>query len=175
MRPVRVRLSAAGFSPWVMIDRLQTDFSVGLGVLFSSGANLTCSVQHTFDDLHTANPCSITRSGTAATLKLVNHGLSVSDWIQVVSSGSTNLDGAYAVASVVDADNITYTVVNTGATADTGSAIVHIGRVLPHLTLAGITASADGDYTAPIQACRLIVTSYTGGFVDLNVLQGAGG
>lgn len=174
MRPITVRLGAAGFTQWIQVNRLQTSFNVGLAVILSSGANLTYSVQHTFDDIHVGSPCSITRSGTAATLKLVNHGLSVADWVQVISSGSTNLDGSYAVASVVDADNITYTVANSGATADTGSAIVYKARVFPNLTLQGLTASGDGNYISPIEACRLLISSYTGGFADLDVLQGRG-
>jgi len=172
MRPQTVRMAAAGYSGWVPVDRLQNNFNVYVGVKLSSGAVLTYTVQYTSDDLWKYMHCEISRSTTTATLKLINHGLSVGDNINVQGSGSSNLDGSYQVASVVDADNITYTVSNTGATADTGDAKVSIGRVFSHITLVDQTASADGNFVNSIQACRLYVSAYTSGLADMTVLQG---
>lgn len=177
MRPTTVRLSAAGFSPWIPVNRLQANFNVGIVVYLSSGASLTYSVQHTMDNLYDIQPCAITRSTTVATLKQTNHGLSVADWIQVFSAGDANLNGSSsgnAVASVVDANNITYTVSNTGATADTGFSTVSKARVLDNLTLTGMTVRGDGNYVNPITAVRLKITSYSSGFADMNVIQGLG-
>ncbi len=174
MRPIRIRQGAAGFTQWIQLNRMAENFNVGLSAVLSSGASMTYSVQHTFDDIHYYVPCSISRTTTAATLTLAGHGLSVNDWVGVISSGSTNLDGGFNVASVVDANNITYTVANSGAAADTGSALVAIARVFNHLTLAAVTASGDGNYISPVEAVRLNITTYGSGFADLLILQGRG-
>lgn len=172
MRPVLVTVSAAGYSDWVPMNRLQWLTNVGLAVVPSSGAVLTYTVQHTFDDLWTYANCQVTRSGTTATLKKANHGLSVDDSVFVQGTGSSNLDGVYQVVSVADANTLTYTVANTGATADTGGAMMSGARVFPHAVLAGETARADSNYAFPCTACRLYVSSWTSGFVNLIVLQG---
>lgn len=41
-----------------------------------------------------------------------------------------------------------------------------------HPTVAGKTANQDGNFAAPIRACRLNVTAYTSGTAVLTVLQG---
>lgn len=172
MRPVTVRKSAAGFTPWIPLNRLAPDFRVGLAVKLSSGANLTYSVQHTLDDLHeSSNSFSLSRVGTAATVTKVNHGLSVGDWIQVINAG-VPFDGEFSVATVPTADTFTYTVANTGATSVAhGVATIHTGRVFAHSVLAAKTASQDGNYEFPPWACRLNISAFTGGFADLTVLQ----
>lgn len=172
MRPVSVRLSAAGFSPWIPLNRLQNNFNVGLAVVFSSNGNLTCTVQHTFDNIFEWLPTRVTRSTTTATARRTNHGLSTADWIGIQGMQSTNLDGFFAVASIPDQDTVTYTVSNTGATEANG--FMTIGRLFPHLTLQALTADADGNYISPVTACRLLVSAYTAGYVDLIVSQGLG-
>lgn len=172
MRPVTVRKSAAGVSPWIPIDRLARDFQIGLAVKLSSGANLTYSVQHTLDDLHEfTEEFSIARVAAVATVTRVNHGLSVGDWGQVRNAPAP-FSKEFEVASVVDADNFTYAVDNSGATsAAHGTAQLHTGRVFPHSVLAAKVASQDGNYEFPPWACRLNVTAFVGGFADLTVLQ----
>src|ERR1700693_4686756 len=174
MRPIRVRQSAAGFTAWVPVNRLQVAFDIGLAVIVSSGASLVATVQHTFDDIYAVQGCSISRTTTVATLTLTNHGLSVNDWVYVTNSGSSNLDGFYNVASVVDANNITYTVANSGATASGPNVLVQIARVFNHLTLHDLTANMDGNYISPVMAIRLNLTTWVSGFADLDVLQGLG-
>lgn len=172
MRPITVRQSAAGFTQWVQLNRLQKVTNVALAVKLSSGASLTYSVEHTFDDPHEVNTnFSIARVTTTATVTQTNHGLSVADWVQVLNAGAP-LDGTFAVASVVDADNFTYTVANSGATASAGIATMLKARKFPHAILAALTASADSNYAFPPQACRLNITSYTGGFADFTIIQG---
>lgn len=180
MRPVTVRVASVTFSPWIPVDRLQKNFNVGLSVSVSSGATLTYSVQHCFDLIYlNPNPSNfvkITRTTTSANVLKVNHGLSVGDWVKIWNSGSSNLDWAEkgaAVATVVDADNFTYTVSNTGATADTGFATLQSARVFNHITMDGVVdASMDGNYISPVMAVRLNVSAWTDGFADLQVLQG---
>ena len=51
MRPIRETVSSATPSGIIPLDWRQSDFKVGLGVSLSSGAVMTYSVQHTFDDI----------------------------------------------------------------------------------------------------------------------------
>lgn len=175
MRPVVVTLSATGKSQWIVVNELALAFGIGLAVAISSGATITYTVEHTFDETGPDGkiPCSISRTGTAATLTLANHMLSVGDSIQIDNAGDANLNGRYDVASVVDANNVTYTVSNTGATADTGNATVVPLRVYPHSVLAGQTARKDGNYAYPVSAIRLNAT-VTSGRATLTILQGMG-
>jgi len=170
MRPVRVRLSAAGTSPWIPINRYATSISIALGLIFSSNKNLTAAVQYTLDPL-VDQPCNITRSTTTATLKLTNHGLSTSDSV-VVSGAGAPLDGTYAVAGVTDQNTITYTVANSGATVALSAMVIPL-RVLTHPVLSGITSNTDSNFSYPPTACRLACTSYTAGYVDLDVISGS--
>lgn len=170
-------LGAAGNSPWIVLDRLAVAFAVALRAVLTSGAVLTYRVQHTQDSPSQAfRRVSIARTTTVATVTDIAHGLSVGDSVVVAATGSTNLDKADGadVASVVDADSYTYTVSNTGATADGGHAKVKSFRVAPHATMVDLTASADANYAFPVQACRLRVSAYTSGKVDLTVVQGLG-
>lgn len=172
MRPVQVTLSAAGNSAWIPVNRIQPgSFKIGLAVYLSSGAVLTYRVQHTLDHQQDFRPVTIARSTTVATVTDVAHKLSVGDSIVVSASGSTNLDGTYDVASVVDADNYTYTVANSGATAGSVNSQVKSYRVLSHTSLVDLTARADGNYEFPPVMIRLRVTAYTSGSAILDVIQ----
>lgn len=181
MRPARVVVGSQTFSAWVPINQIQNAFQIGLGCAISSGASATYKVQHTFDEpgpegLH---PISISRVTTTATVVDVGvdglgHGLSVSDNVLIQETGSTNLDGSYAVASIVSATSYTYTVANSGATADQGNAKAHNFRVYDHAIITGQTGRIDGNYAFPIQAVRLNVTTWASGKVELTVLQGMG-
>ena len=172
MRPQRVTLSAAGFSPWLNINRMpQGNFGVALGVRLSSGASLTYSVQHTMDQLYEpTREWSAARTTTTGTITRVNHGLSVGDWVQMDAAAPFNT--AYSVASVVDADNFTVTVANSGITAVAkGASNLWIARVSETSGMSAQTASKDGNYTFPPTACRLAITTYASGFADLDVRQ----
>ena len=172
-----IRQSANGFSNWIMLDYHITGFGVGLGTMPSSNSNITYNVEHTFDDITATQPCSVTRSGTTATLNSpVNHGLAVSDWISVQGTGSSNLDGQFAVAGVTDQNNITYTVANSGATASSGGCRYGSARIFQHAYLTALVSlngsnRGNGNYTFPPFASRINITTYTAGYVDLNVIQ----
>lgn len=173
MRPVTQRLSAAGFSPWVVLDRYVRGFTVGLGVNLSSNANLTYSVQHTFDNVLVEEVLStpITRVTTTATLTKTNHGLSVGDFIQIAGGGAP-FDGQFSVATVPNQNTVTYTVLNSGAASSSPDARAVLARVMNHDILNGKTASDDGNYIAPPVACRFIITTFSAGYADLTVVQG---
>lgn len=175
MRARSVTLSGVGFSRWIPLDRYGSYFGVGLGVKLSSGAALTASVQHTFDDIYQvfdASSFSLSRSGTTATVTMPNHGLSVGDWIQVLSADAP-FDGEFLVASVPDQNTFTYTVAATGATVGGPFRRLQRAKVFNHATLNNLTASADGNYAYPPKACRLRCTAYTSGTVELRVVPGA--
>lgn len=180
MRPIQIRLSALGNSPWVPLNRLQRSFAVALFGYPSSNANLTWKVQHTGDptDIDAARPVTISRVTTTATVidpgpNATGHGLSVGDSIQLMGAGAP-FDGFYSVATVVDQFTYTYTVANSGLTAAQQGARVHSLRVLDHATLIGQTGRADGNYAFPPTACRLVTTAYVAGYVDLDIIQGRG-
>lgn len=170
MRPVQVRLAAAGNSVWIPLNRYAKSIAIALGLVFSSNKNLTANVHYTLDPL-VGQPCNLSRSTTTATLTLTNHGLSVDDSV-VVDEAPAPFAGTYAVASVVDQNNITYTVVDSGATVAYDAKVKPL-RVQLHPVLNAITADADSNFTVPPTACRLNVSSYTAGYVDLNVVPGS--
>ena len=170
MRPQTQRLSAAGNAPWIPLNRYGTSIAIQLGVIFSSNKNLTASVQYT-NDLLVDKPAQFSRSTTTMTITLANHGLSVNDSVIVKGIGQ-GYDGTYAVASVVDQDNFTYTVTDAGPTAGVTIYVIPL-RVTLHEVLQGLTANLTSNFTNPPTACRLICSSYTAGYVDLNVIPGS--
>lgn len=178
MRPVRLRVSSATFSRWVGLNWRATDvgFSVGLGVVLSSGASLTYSVQHTFNNIYAPEKdWSGSRTTTTVTITKTNHGLSVGDWWKTDTAAPAPFAGEFAVAAITDADNFTYTVANSGATSVAYGLYFGAGaQVLPHSSLAAKTTSADGNYAFPPRACRLIVSTYASGFADFTVIQAGG-
>lgn len=167
MRPVRVRLSAAGFSSWIPLNPTYSHGGCALAGVMSSNGNLTWSFQHTFDDIYAQTGCVLTRSGTSLTVTKSNHGLDVDSWAMI--SGGTIWDGQYAVASITDQNNFVVTVANSGALAGFGQ--VQTARVFDHADLAGETASADGNYAFAPVACRGIITSFTAGYIDFEVVS----
>ena len=61
-----------------------------------------------------------TSSSAVATINTIDpHGLSANDWVSVVDSSVTNLDGVWTVASVTDDNTFTINCVNTVASATT--------------------------------------------------------
>ena len=167
MHPVIKSLGAAGFTDWLPIDRNQIDPKVGFGVTLSAGANLTYSIQHAYEDPAAKVQVFLTRVTTTATMKKVGHKLRVAD--SVIVDAAAPFGGTFAVASVVDADNITYTVANSGATKDTGMAAGL--RPFSHADVAAETTDQNGSYLFPISAMRLIITAFTGGTATLTMVQ----
>lgn len=169
MQAAYITQGAAGFSSWIPVDSFLNSPGVALGCSISSGGSLTYKVQHTFDNFTDYTPVGLTRSTTTATMVFPSHGLTTNDSIVVIGAGAP-FDGTYAVASVTDANTITYTVANSGATAAQGRCVRT--RVFDHASITGKTANSDGNYAYPITACRINITAYTGGNVTLAVRQG---
>lgn len=168
----KVRQSGAtGVTAWYPVAWAVAPVAIELAAFVDSGATLTYKAQYTTDALLPLN-CNITRSTTTATLKLPNHNLTTNDSIIVVGSGDTNLDGTYTVASVVDANTITYTVANTGSTQSAGTVGVIPLHVFDHGTITGKSADFDGSISVPVTAVRLNVTAWTSGGVTMLIKQG---
>jgi hypothetical protein len=177
--PISVVLRADGNSEWIRLNWEQNNFQVSLAGLVFESANLSWTVQHTYDDFNVKRPVSIARVTTTATVTDtgpdgLGHRLTTGDCVIIQQTGSSNLDTPEAGAeiTVVDATSYTYTVLDTGVTAATGLATPL--RIFPHAVLAAETARADGVYTSPVTGCRLNVASFVAGGVELQVVQGMG-
>lgn len=173
MVPKTVTLSSATFSAWIPLNwrGMAGIYAVGLGVKLSSGASLTYSVQHTFDNPWTSSiDWSASRTTTTGTITKIAHKLSISDWVQFDAAAPFN--AAYAVASISDADTFTVTVANSGATTTVwGNSQIHTARVFNHQNLVSKTSSDFDNYAFPARACRLIITAYTSGSAELTVVE----
>ena len=187
MRPIATRLIAAGYSPWIPVNRLQLAFGLALNVKFSSNKNLTCTVQYTLDDPNSTSvdagftsanktqAFTMSRTTTSLSITKTNHGLSVGDWAQSWGNGGANLNDEWrAVASITTQDVFVVTVADSGLSAGNGVGWLQTARVNPHATLASLTADASGNLAFPVWGVRLYVSSFTAGYVDLEVLQGIG-
>jgi hypothetical protein len=171
MNSVSVRLNAAGRSPWIPINTKATPFGLAIGCTISSGASLTYSVQHTLDSPAPVYDFSISRTTTVATLTRTNHGLSVGDSVIITGAGAP-LDGEQIVVTVADANTLTYTVANSGASsAAAGIVGGSFLRVFNHPTLVALAASADGNYQFPPKMIRLKCVTYVSGSVDMTVIS----
>lgn len=169
MRPIVISQGAAGFTNWKKVDPHKQYWGVGFGVTLSASANLTYSVQHSFDDTGANIPCQVTRSTTTLTITFpAAHGLTTSD--SVIISGGSPWDGNYAVASVSSSTVITVTVANTGATSYKDLAVSPM-RIFNHSSVVAKTTAQDGNYAYPIFAVRLIVTAYTTGVATLTFIE----
>lgn len=191
-------LAAAASSPWIIPNPLLHSAVLGVALTFTSNANLTCSIQHTFDD-PTVSPrnVSITRVGTVATINDPNHGLNVGDNVQIFSDPSGTFGpvppGAgypftasasavpvgYDIVGITDQNNYTITVPNSGSLGPVTCTLQSF-RVFnaDDARLVGVTGTppgrVDGNYAAPVMAVRLKVTAYTAGSVTLTANQGLG-
>ncbi len=184
MRPVHVVTGATGPSGWIPIDYLQRSFGIGFLCTVGGGTapSMTYKMQAGFWSNVPDTEISITRVTTTATLVFnavndtnqaawVNHGLSTSDSIQVWGAGG-QLDGTYQVASVVDSRTITYTVTNSGVTANTPGASVQRIYVTDHPVVTGVTGSTAGNYAFPPNVVRTNITTYGAGSLTLSLNQG---
>ena len=81
MRPIRKVVGSQAASAVIPMDTYQDPFNVGIGVVLSSGASLTYTVQHTFDDVQS-------ESFSAATATWYSHAS--------LAAKTASSDGNYA-------------------------------------------------------------------------------
>lgn len=167
MRPKQQKLTALGTSPWVVVDFHSGAFGVGIGVNLSESADLTYSVQFTFDNPFKELDCTITRATTVATATFSeNHGKAVGDDIQVNGIREDNLKGLFVIASVPSETTLTYTVVDTGSTSEKAKAVLY--SVFTHPDLSSLTTKAEAALSQPPTAIRLNCTVFAVGTVTAN-------
>lgn len=167
MRPKKQTLAAVGSSNWLPVDFRGDQFGIGIGVNVSSGSTLTYSIQHTFDNVYEVQNVAIARVTTTATVTFDSpHGKVTGDSINITGTREDNLAGTFAIASTPSDTTLTYTVSDTGSTAESAKATVY--SVFEHESLTGLSATADGGYTLPPSAIRLIVSAHSAGNVTAN-------
>lgn len=181
-------LAAAVSSPWIIPGPMMLTPGLGLALTFSFNANLTVSVQHTFDDPEqNSRAVTLARAATVLTITDNGHNLIVGDNILLsnpnkdpnnIWDGGFPAGTSYDIATIVDANNYTVTVANSGSAAGTGA--VQSFRVFNNddARLVGVTGNpptrVDGNYAFQIGACRLKCTAYTAGTATLTAQQGKG-
>lgn len=176
MRPIIQRaLTGVSKGPWIPLAYNQSAFNAALYAIISKGAVLTFSAQYTPDDLGVPIIGSVTRVAAVATAIIPNHGLTDGlDSVIVAGSGSNVLDGTFDVASVVDANTITYACANSGPLASAADVKFFPLRVFAVTGMSALSARTAAALTNPASAVRLIITAFTSGSVDFEVLQGMG-
>jgi hypothetical protein len=171
MRPKTFILNTAvqyTATPWHRMDDRQSPFNVGFFVDVQGTGTYT--VEHGFANFNDVKLPKITRSTTTATVTLPNHGLQVGDSLVVWGCGAP-LDGTFPVASVTDANVVTYTVANSGVAAGADPHCVPI-RVFQHSSVASKTTSQDGNYAFPVNCVRCTCTVAGTGKYAFHVNQG---
>lgn len=182
MQQTQVTVGSATTSAWIPLNTKKPYFATALFVGLTDTVNLTYTVQHAvpINTNGQHRPVSgnemgkltkLTRSTTTATLIWPAHGMTTADSLIVQGAGGT-MDGTYTVASVVDADTLTYTVANSGITTAQDGFQVMLLKVFNHDTLASKTTADDGNYAFPVPFVRLNVTPYTSGQATLVVVSG---
>jgi hypothetical protein len=169
MRIVTIRGTAAGPTPWIVVDRYVSGYILGIGVKLSSNGNLTYGVEYTLDNLlQEERPLGITRVAGTATVNKINHGMSAADYVHVMSAGAP-FDGEFPILAVTDQNNFTYTVANSGPLAAPFYTTMTTARIFAYAGFAASTTSkAIVDFT-PVVAVRLNVSAFTAGYADLTV------
>jgi hypothetical protein len=146
--------------------------------MLSSGAVLTYSIEYSLDNaqdpMNLTQNFTLSRTTTVLTITKTAHGLNVGDWVKLWGNGGDNLDAEFNVATVVDDNNVTVAIVDSGLTAGNGVGWMQTLRVLSLTSPTGNTT--DGSYGLDhlVTAIRINVSSWTSGTVDFQVLQGRG-
>lgn len=182
MRPTRLIAAAAGPTAWIPLDYVHPTFGIGYYCSVQQSASLTYKIQHGWLDLARDSQGNgevqdprITRSTTTATLTFrTAMSPKVGDSMRITGSdvAADTMYGTYDVATVTNSTTVTYTVVNTGVTANVPGTRVQYIRVQDDPVNTGLTASAEGNLAFPCYAMRLYVTGYVSGAVALIVNQG---
>jgi hypothetical protein len=178
MRPITLRMSAAGYSAWVPINRMQQSFVIGLAVNISTGATMTFSVQYSLDDpndpMNLTQVFTLSRSTTTLTVTKTAHGLIVGDSVKLWGNGGAPLDLTSNVVAITDLNNFTVTVADSGLSAGNRVGWLQTMRALAFADMAAKSASLTGRLELPVTAVRLNVSAYTSGTADLQVIQARG-
>jgi len=161
--------NAAGLSDFYPVSNYGEWNGQGIQLHISDGASLPYSLEFTNSPLGNKLPISVSRTTTTATATFkVNHGLQVGDVVVVGGIREDNLVGNFKVASVPAADQVTYTVADTGATSAEGGYAVPLA-VDTNADADGVTGDVVTNFVLPPSAFWVNVTSYTSGRVTANI------
>lgn len=184
-------LAAVADSPWMIPNPYLLTPGLGLGLTFSFNANLTASVQYTYDDpMQNLRQVTINRAAGVATITDNGHNLNVGDNVLISqdpsgtfgpvptpAGGPVVQPASYDLATVVDANNYTVAVPNSGSVGPV-VAFLQSFRVFPHPVLNNISGSpparTDSNVAFQIGALRLKCTVWAAGTVTLSAQQGKG-
>jgi hypothetical protein len=197
MRIVRLTLNGPGNTQPIMVNYMQPNFNVAVGVMPSAAlvtaATLSCSAQYTMDDQsvkrqvnwsQAGNTVTITDgiqpfgSGAASLATAQNpHGLVTGDSVSIDGTGAgqaagfVSFDGNYNVTVTSPTQyTITVTPAQTVASAD--------GRVIPQRWVTSTAvplataARLFANIIQPFSALRFVVAAATVPSVDFIVIQG---
>lgn len=110
------------FSPWIRVNHGVEDYSLGIRFNPHTGATGTYSIEGCLSNPEEFVKAQFTRSTTTLTINFIDedHGLIAGDGVQFQGSDWDRTDGkSYPLAGITDADTITVTVANSGATSGT--------------------------------------------------------
>lgn len=200
---ISYQLNAVGFTPWIPLSYIQPTFNASWFLRLSSNATgVTFSAQYAVEDLNFEYSAVGVQATTTLTLNFApavsanqfntgqnpingvnylsfGHNLIVGDVVfikgsaQAYAAGATNIDGFYPVATVVDQNNVTVTVVPSQSATFPN---LRVGILRPYVdtNMSAKTANAQSGVVFPIQAVRGNLTAITTGYVSFSVLQGLG-
>ena len=171
MRPISQFITEATIGAWIPVSR-QSYGTAGFTIHPQASTAGTYNVQFTSSDIFKTSRQRFTRSTTTLTITVTAHGLTTTD--ACIVTGHSDFEAQYEVASVVDADNITVTVADSGAASGSLSFTPVVVDTITGFSGADATATASGNDFASICAIRLDASSVTGAPIgwDFNQYEG---
>lgn len=159
------------FSPWLRLNHYMWDYSIGFRAQPATGTTGTYSIQESLSNPEQFVMCNFSRSTTTLTLTYTNHGLVVGDGVFLQGTPWDTTNGqSIAVATVADANTMTLTVANTGATA--GALAACFIRINTDSNYSAVSDVQTGSTTGGMQLIRVAkLTGTLSGRVTLEVTQ----
>lgn len=147
-------------SPWVRINNMMEDYSIGFIFHPHTGATGSYSIQVSLSNPEEFQKATYTRVTTTLTITLVDHGLVAGDDVNLQGTPWDQTGGnSIPVVTVPDADTITVTVADTGP-ASGGLKVAPI-RVEDLDDFSGVTGRQKGNTVGAIQLMRAAVAGGT--------------
>ena len=198
MRIVRLTLNGPGNTNPIIVNYMQPNFNVGVGVLPSAAlvtaATLSCSAQYTMDDQAIKRQVTWTQAGTTVTVtdgiqpfgkgaanlptQQNPHGLVTGDSINIEGTGTAgplpgfvSFDGNYNV-TVTSPTQYTITVTPSQTVAAGVSDVIPQRWVTSTAVPLATATRLFANITQPFSALRFVVAAASVPSVDFLVIQG---
>lgn len=101
--------------------RIYQDTDTGAVARTTSAGNMISILDRVLVDGQNSGSCTISRSGSVATIARTSHGFVVRQVVQIAGADQAEYNGLFRVASVPDANSFTVTVAGAPATPATGT------------------------------------------------------